>query len=115
MTRLKCKHDGAKRFGTYGRKRIQRYRCPACNSTFSEPRPRPLGRHYTDTVRAAQAISLLLEGMSVRAVSSTTGFHQGTILSLLLAAGDNCRSLFVEEVALGSEGNFKRMDSGANN
>ena len=26
--------------------RIQRFRCPACNATFTEPRQRPLGRHY---------------------------------------------------------------------
>jgi transposase-like protein/IS1 family transposase len=94
MTCLRCKHDGAKRFGTYGRKRIQRYRCPACNSTFSEPRKRPLGRHYTDPATAAQIVNLLLEGMSVRAVSRTTGVHQGTILSLLLTVGDKCRNLF---------------------
>ncbi len=28
MTCLRCKHYEAKRFGFYGRKRIQRYRCP---------------------------------------------------------------------------------------
>ena len=94
MTCLRCKHPGAKRFGFYGRKRIQRYRCPGCHSTFSEPRKRPLGRHYTDTEKAAQIATLLLEGMSVRAVSRITGAHQGTILSLLLTVGKNCRNLF---------------------
>ena len=94
MTCLRCKHDGAKRFGTYGRKRIQRYRCPSCNSTFSEPGQRPLGRHYTDTEKATQIVTLLMEGMSVRAVSRITGAHQGTILSLFLTVGDKCRNLF---------------------
>lgn len=94
MTCLRCKHDGAKRFGTYGRKRIQRYRCPSCKSTFSEPRKRPLGRHYTSTERTTQIVTLLMEGMSVRAVSRITGAHQGTILSLLLTVGDKCRNLF---------------------
>ncbi len=94
MTCLRCKHHEAKRFGFYGRKRIQRYRCPGCNATFSEPRKRPLGRHYTDADKAAQIATLLLEGMSVRAVSRITGAHQGTILSLLLTVGDKCRSLF---------------------
>jgi len=60
MTCLRCKHHEAKRFGFYGRKRIQRYRCPGCNSTFSEPRKRPLGRHYTDTDKATQIATLLL-------------------------------------------------------
>ena len=98
MTCLRCKHAEAKRFGTYGRKRIQRYRCPSCNSTFSEPRKRPLGRHYTDPATAARIVNLLLEGMSVRAVSRVTGVHKGTILSLLLTIGDNCRNLFDKRV-----------------
>jgi len=94
MTCIRCKHSEAKRFGFHGRNRIQRYRCPACKSTFSEPRPKPLGRHYISTEKAAQITTLLLEGMSVRAVSRTTGVHQGTILSLLLTVGKKCRSLF---------------------
>jgi transposase-like protein/IS1 family transposase len=98
MTCLRCKHDGAKRFGTYGRKRIQRYRCPTCNSTFSEPRQRPLGRHYTSTEQAAQIVTLLMEGMSVRAISRITGVHQGTILSLLLTVGEKSRNLFDKQI-----------------
>ncbi|MGB7280699.1 MAG: IS1 family transposase [Candidatus Acidiferrum sp.] len=98
MMCLRCKHHEAKRFGFYGRKRIQRYRCPGCNSTFSEPRTGPLGRHYTDPDTAARIVTLLLEGMSVRAVSRITGVHQGTILSLLLTVGDRCRSLFDKRV-----------------
>jgi transposase-like protein/IS1 family transposase len=94
MTCLRCKHAEAKRFGFYGRKKIQRYRCPSCNATFSEPRKKPLGRHYTDPEKAAQIVNLLLEGMSVRAVSRITGAHLGTILSLMLTVGDNCRKLF---------------------
>jgi len=98
MTCLRCKHYEAKRFGFYGRKRIQRYRCPGCKATFSEPRQKPLGAHYTETARAAQIITLLLEGMSVRAVSRITGAHQGTILSLLLTVGKKSRSLFDKRV-----------------
>jgi transposase-like protein/IS1 family transposase len=98
MTCLRCKHHEAKRFGFYGRKRIQRYRCPGCNATFSEPRKKSLGRHYTDPEKAAQIATLLLEGMSVRAVSRITGAHQGTILSLLLTVGKNCQSLFDNRV-----------------
>ena len=37
---------------------------------------------------------LLMEGMSVRSVSRTTGVHQGTILSLLRTVGDKSRKLF---------------------
>jgi transposase-like protein/IS1 family transposase len=94
MTCLKCKHHEAKRFGTYGRHKIQRYRCPGCKSTFSEPRQKPLGRHYISTEKATEIVTLLLEGMSIRAVSRVTGTHQGTILSLLLTVGKKARSLF---------------------
>jgi transposase-like protein/IS1 family transposase len=94
MTCIRCKHSEAKRFGFQGRNRTQRYRCPACKSTFSEPRQKPLGRHYISTEKAVQIATLLPEGMSVRAVSRTTGVHQGTILSLLLTVGKKSRMLF---------------------
>ena len=87
MTCIRCKHSEAKRFGFHGRNRIQRFRCPSCKATFSEPRQKPLGRHYISTEKATQIVTLLLEGMSVRAVSRVTGTHQGTILSLLLTVG----------------------------
>jgi transposase-like protein/IS1 family transposase len=97
MTCLRCKHSEAKRFG-FDRKRIQRYRCTGCNATFSEPRQRPLGRHYISTEKAAQIIELLMEGVSVRSVSRITGTHQGTILSLLLTVGEKSRRLFDSRV-----------------
>jgi IS1 family transposase/transposase-like protein len=98
MTCIRCKHSEAKRFGFYGPHKIQRYRCPACKNTFSEPRQRPLGRHYIQTEKAAQIISLLTEGMSIRAVSRITGVHKTTILSLLITVGDKCRRVFDSRV-----------------
>jgi transposase-like protein/IS1 family transposase len=94
MTCIRCKHSEAKRFGFQGRNKIQRYRCPACKATFSEPRQKPLGRHYISTETAAKIVELLLEGMSIRSVSRFTGAHQGTILSLLLTVGAKCHNLF---------------------
>jgi len=94
MTCIRCKHSEANKFGTYGRRKTQRFRCPSCKATFSEPRQKPLGRHYISTEKAAQITTLLLEGMSVRAVARVTGTHQGTILSLLLTVGKKCRNLF---------------------
>lgn len=94
MTCIKCNHGEAKKFGRYGSLKIQRYRCPACKSTFSEPLRRPLGRHYISTEKAAQIVELLLEGMSVRSVSRFTGVHKTTILSLLLTVGEKCQKIF---------------------
>jgi transposase-like protein len=94
MTCIRCQHGTAKRFGTYGKLRIQRFRCKSYKATFTEPRQELLGRHYIQTEKAAQIDSLIMDGMSVRAVSRFTGVHQGTILSLLLTVGNKCRNLF---------------------
>jgi transposase-like protein/IS1 family transposase len=93
MTCIRCKHQEATRFG-FGRHKIQRFRCPSCKATFSEPRKRPLGRHYISTEKASEIITLLTEGMSIRAVSRITGVHKTTILSLLITVGDKCRRVF---------------------
>jgi transposase-like protein/IS1 family transposase len=87
----RCQHQEAKKFGYYGRRRIQRYRCGACKSTFSAPRQKPLDGHYIEVSKAAQVMTLLLEGMSVRSTGRVTGLHQGTILSLLETVGKKAR------------------------
>jgi IS1 family transposase/transposase-like protein len=94
MTCLKCQHGIAKRFGTYGRKGVQRYRCRTCSATFSVRPANPLGNHTLDLSKAVQVISLLTEGMSVRAISRVTGVHKTTILSLLATVGGKCRRIF---------------------
>lgn len=93
MTCTKCQHANVKKFGTHGSRRIQRYRCAACKATFSEPRSRPLGTHYTDVADAARVVALLTEGMSIRAASRLTGLHKNTISSLILTLGDKCNRL----------------------
>jgi len=81
MTCKRCNH-AARKFGTYGKRHIQRYRCTACKATFSEYEPK-LGTHYTDPETAAKALAMMLEGMSIRAISRLTGLHKNTILSLM--------------------------------
>lgn len=95
MTCIRCQHQGAKKFGTYGKRRIQRYRCISCRSTFADPAaPKPLGTHYTSPEVAAKALSMMLEGMSIRAISRLTGLHKNTILSLMLTAAQNASHVF---------------------
>ncbi len=98
MTCIRCQHDTAKKIGTYGRRRIQRYRCRTCHSSFSTPQAKPLGRHYLHVEKAVQVVSLLTEGMSVRAAARITGVDRNTILSLLLTIGDKCRRVFDNRV-----------------
>ena len=88
MTCIKCQHGTAKRFGYYGPRKIQRFRCYNCKATFSEPQRKPLGGHYISIEKATQIINLMVEGMSVRAISRLTGTDKNTILSLLLTVGD---------------------------
>jgi transposase-like protein len=84
MTCKRCNHT-ARKFGRYGKRHIQRYRCSTCKATFSEYEPK-LGTHYTDPEVAAKALAMMLEGMSFRAISRLTGLHKNTILSLMLTA-----------------------------
>src|SRR5437773_10801370 len=72
---------------------IQRFRCKSCGATFSEDRPKPLGNHYVDFDEAIQVLSLLLEGMSIRAASRVTGLHKRTIMSLLILAGEKAQAV----------------------
>lgn len=50
-------------------------------------------RGVIDFDKAVRIISLLVEGVSIRAASRLTGVHQGTILSLLVLAGQKCQAL----------------------
>lgn len=109
MTCPCCQHENAKRFGFYGRKRIQRYRCPSCSSTFSPTQEKPLGNHYIELEKAAQVVSLLVEGMSVRAAARITGVNRNTILSLLLTVGENCRQVLDRRIR-GARPRFVQAD-----
>jgi transposase-like protein/IS1 family transposase len=66
----------------------QRYRCLECRKTFSDPKP--LAAKKTPLNKAAFALQLLLEGMSIRATSRMTGLDKNTILRLVVQAGRQC-------------------------
>src|SRR5207249_6145070 len=84
MTCPKCQYENTKRFGVYGRKRIQRFRCKSCGTTFSEDRPKPLGNHYVDFNEAIGVLSLLLEGMSKIGRASCRERDDNVVLELWL-------------------------------
>ena len=67
MTCTKCQHETCKRFGYFGKRRIQRWRCNSCQTTFAEPQPQsPLGAMRTSADAAERALHCLLEGCSIR-------------------------------------------------
>src|SRR5271157_4174713 len=96
MTCKRCHHI-VRRSGTYGKRRIQRYRCKVCKITFSEPAPK-LGNHHTDPEIAAKALAMMLEGMSIRAISRLTDLHEQTITAFMNTAADKARRVLDSRV-----------------
>jgi transposase-like protein/IS1 family transposase len=108
VTCVRCQHQTCKRFGYYGKRRIPRWRCQSCKATFSEPVER-LESHYTDIDTAARALEMMMEGMSVRAISRLTGLHIGTILDLMVSAGHKCQRL-LDALVIGIRPNLVQAD-----
>lgn len=88
----KCRKHGANRNGTL------RFRCPACKKTYSEERESLFGAMRVPEDKALLVLNLLCEGSSVRAVSWVTGLHKGTVLKLLVEAGERCERLMAERI-----------------
>lgn len=88
----KCRKHGINRNGT------QRFRCSACKKTYSEERESLFGAMRVPEEKALMALHLLCEGSSVRAVSRVTGLHKGTVLKLLVEAGERCERLMAERI-----------------
>src|SRR5205823_3413655 len=94
MTCVRCQHQTCKRFGYFGKRRIQRWRCNSCKSTFCEPHTK-LTR---DTMlsrpdAAARVIQCLVEGCSIRSTERLTGLNRNTIMRLLILSGLRCERL----------------------
>src|SRR5437016_3400790 len=87
-----------KKFGKYGPKRIQRWRCKQCKRTFSDEQDKPLDDMRISLDHAEICLKLLLEGMSIRSVQRITGLHQETILNLIVLAGERCEKLMSERI-----------------
>lgn len=69
----------------------QRYKCSLCGATFVESGP--LGEMRTSQKQAAQALALMLEGMSLRGIQRVTGLCRETLCNLILMVGSNCERL----------------------
>jgi transposase-like protein/IS1 family transposase len=94
MTCIRCQHQTCKRFGYFGKRRIQRWRRNSCSATFGEPQPKsPLGTMRTSTDAAAKALHCLLEGCSIRSTERLTGLNRNTIMRLLIVAGERSTRL----------------------
>ncbi len=90
--RIECKRHGRDRKGT------QRFQCRQCSKTFLEPQEKPLDGMYLPLDKAEMVLKLLLEGNSVSSTERITDVHHGTILKLLVLAGDKCERIMAEKV-----------------
>src|SRR6266480_804225 len=87
-----------KKFGKFGPKRIQRYRCKQCKRTFSDEQEKPLGRMLIPMDKAELVLRLLVEGNSIRSIQRITDVHQRTIIELMLLAGEKCERLMRQRI-----------------
>jgi transposase-like protein len=79
----------ANRFGK-DRKGYQRFRCPKCRKTFTQPHNGTIHGMYVSTDKAEMIVRLFVEGTSVRSIERLTGMHRDTILRLLALVGERC-------------------------
>jgi transposase-like protein len=94
MTCTRCNHTICKRFGYFGKRRIQRWRCTSCKSTFCEAHIKLTRDTMTANPKLGlQAIQCLLEGCSIRSTERLTGINRNTIMRLLVLAGERSARL----------------------
>lgn len=110
MTCIRCQHQICKKFGYFGKRRIQRWRCGSCNSTFSEPHAKLTRDTFVfDPQAAALAVKCLLEGCSIRSTERLTGLNRNTIMRLLIVAGE-CSAKLMYAKMRGLKLNYLQCD-----
>jgi len=97
MTCAHCECENTKKHGK-DRHGNPRYKCKDCGKTFLDKPPAPLGASTLELKRAAFALGLMLEGMSVRATSRMTGIDKNVLCDLILRVGENCERFLLARV-----------------
>jgi transposase-like protein/IS1 family transposase len=92
--RIECTKDGKRPDGQ------QRYRCSQCGKKFSDRKEYGLIGHKqaVDEHSALLALTLLVEGNSIRSAQRISGIDKKTIMRLLLNAGQRCEALLARAV-----------------
>jgi len=94
---IACAHATCHKHGR-DRKGNTRLKCATCGKTFSVVARKPLGDLRTSMKDATMALSMMLEGMSVRSVQRLTGLCRQTLADLVVLVGENCQRLLAETV-----------------
>lgn len=97
MILISCEHETTVKCGKHASGR-QRLRCKVCGKYLVEETAKPIGDMRIELKDAVTALSLLLEGMSIRAVERITGLHRDTIDDLILVVGENCGRLLESKI-----------------
>ena len=91
MTCIRCQHTTCVKAGSFGKRRVQRWKCTSCQNRFSEAHEKLTRDTFQSRPEAAQqALKCLLEGCSIRSTERLTGLNRNTIMRLLLVAGESC-------------------------
>jgi transposase-like protein/IS1 family transposase len=77
---------GTRRFGR-NRNGSQRYRCDACQRTFTDERTRPQSDKQD---KLLLALRMILEGNSVRSTERLVSIHRNAIIEAMVQAGEKC-------------------------
>ena len=77
MIVISCQHETRHKHGK-NKCGNQRYKCATCGATFVEESG-PLGTMRVTMKEATMALSLMLEGMSIRSVQRLTGLCRQTL------------------------------------
>ncbi|MDP6558241.1 MAG: IS1 family transposase [Pirellulaceae bacterium] len=97
MIARQCTHNDRKKHGK-DRKGNQRWQCRSCRATFVSDEQRPLGDMRIDLDKAAMVLSMLLEGMSIRACERITKMKRDTICDLIVQVGEGCDKFLASRV-----------------
>jgi len=86
--RIDMRRHGKRRDGT------PRFRCSQCGKTFSIPKQYGvIGHKQIDEEAALLALTLIVEGNSVRSAARVTGLQKNTVIKLVVDAGQRCEAL----------------------
>lgn len=95
---MSCAHEHRQKFGKTSSGE-QRFRCNDCRKTFTEGTSTLAGMRI-GTDKAAQVVSGMMEGLSIRSLSRLSGLSKNTIQDLLLLVGGRCKR-FMEDTVVG--------------
>lgn len=81
------------KYGYLKKERTQKYRCKMCKRMCSDADKRQFGTLRSKPDKILKVITLLTEGMGVRAASRVAGCHRDTVLRILKHAGSRSYDL----------------------